>query len=244
MDFVPENDLEKALVRAVTEAAARPEFYRQLLGSDLLILGSLDGSRLQIVSVQGKGTSMHPVFSSLTRLRAYIRDKQDYLELNGRSLFEMTKGATFVLNPNSPYGKELLPGEIEALLDPQAHVAKPITLDKATKVLIGQPSDYPHDLVDALKSEFAKRPDVLAAYLVQIAFEGRDEPPHPMIGVETTGDWNTVSALIGRTAAMVNPGMLLDAAPVDRNKPYDSFTRNFLQTTPFYTSAATRAKLS
>lgn len=241
MDFVPQNDLEKALIRAVKEPAARPEFYRLLLSSDLLILGNLAGDQLQIVSTKNKaGTMVHPVFSSVPRVQAYIREKQNYLTLNGRALFQMTKGAAFVLNPNSAYGKELLPEELASLLDPDVHVAKPIVLEKETKVLIGQPAVYPHELVDALMVEFAKRPDVLNAYLVQIAFGGRDEPPHPMIGVETTGDWDQVSALIGRTAAMVSPGMLLDAAPVDRIKA-DTMTKSFLETKPFYTAAPTRA---
>src|ERR1700761_7533323 len=205
MDFVPQNDLERALVRAVKEPAARPEFYRLLLASDLLVLGNLAGDQLQIVSTKNKaGVNVHPVFSSVPRVQAYIREKQNYLTLNGHALFKMTKGAAFVLNPNSSYGKELPPEELASLLDPDAHTAKPIVLDKATQVLIGQPAVYPHDLVNALKEEFAKRPDVLNAYLVQIAFSGRDEPPHPMIGVETTGDWDSVSALIGKTAEMVS----------------------------------------
>jgi len=33
--FAPENDLESALMRAAKEPAARPEFYRLLLSSDL-----------------------------------------------------------------------------------------------------------------------------------------------------------------------------------------------------------------
>ena len=242
MDFVPQNDLENALVRAVKEPAARPEFYRLLLAADLLVLGNLAGDQLQIVSTKNKaGIMVHPVFSSVPRVQAYIHEKQNFLTLNGGALFQMTKGAAFVLNPNSAYGKELLPEELASLLDPEAHsAAKPIVLDKDTQVLIGQPAVYPHDLVNALKFEFAKRPDVLNAYLVQIAFGGRDEPPHPMIGVETTGDWNSISALIGKTAAIVSPGMLLDAAPVDRVKG-DTMTKSFLKTQPFYTAAPTSA---
>jgi hypothetical protein len=247
MAFEPENDLERTLMRAAKEPAARPEFYRLLLESDLLVLGTVDGQscdavksatvqpgqHLKIASVEINGRTSYPLFSSLTRLQAYIRTKEDFLSMKGRSLFEGTPGASFVLNPGSDYGKELLPGEVARLLDPNANTPEHITIQKPTRALIGQPSVYPHNLVNALKGEFEKRSDILAAYLVQIAFEGKTEPPHPLIGVEVTGNWNAVSAEIGRIARIVMPGALIDVAPVDRAKN-DTMTASLLKTEPFY----------
>ena len=43
MPFIPENELERALVAAVNNPAAAPEFYRLLLQSDLLVLGTVEG---------------------------------------------------------------------------------------------------------------------------------------------------------------------------------------------------------
>ena len=37
-DFTPANDLEETLVRAATDPAVRPEFYRRLLAAELYIL--------------------------------------------------------------------------------------------------------------------------------------------------------------------------------------------------------------
>ena len=43
MLFIPENELEQALVRAVKEPASAPDFYRLLLESQLLVLGTAEG---------------------------------------------------------------------------------------------------------------------------------------------------------------------------------------------------------
>ena len=45
VDFTPANDLEQTLVRAATDPAARPEFYRRLLAAELYILTEETGAR-------------------------------------------------------------------------------------------------------------------------------------------------------------------------------------------------------
>lgn len=245
MTFVPENDLERALMRAASEPPARVEFYRLLLASDLLIIGRTEhggngntrvseGENLQIMSGEQDGKPFLPVFSSLTRLQSYIRDEQSYVALNGRALFEMTDGAYLILNPGSDYGKELLPEEIKRLLDPEASRPQPITVEEPTQVLIGQPAVYPHDLVTALNNCFSANTGVTAAYLVQIAFPTASQPPHPLIGIEMTGDWNALTAEIGRASAAAAPGMLFDLVRIDRAKGQDSIGDALLKTKPFY----------
>jgi hypothetical protein len=247
MTFVPENDLETALMQAARNPAARPEFYRLLLESDLFVIGDagnrptsdtirdvLPGEHLNILSVRQGNHDAHPVFTSLTRLRTFIQDERGYLALTGRSLFEMTLGAHFILNPKSDYGKELLPSEIANCLNPVSARSRSITIDRPTNVLIGQPANYPHALIEALRIAFAARTDVLAAHLVQIAYQDRDEPPHPVIGVETLGDWQTISVEIGRIAGIVSPDLLLDVAPIDRGKAGEALTRALLSVAPFY----------
>jgi hypothetical protein len=239
MAFVPENDLEKALMRAANEPAARPDFGRQLLASDLYVIGTPDtpqnpgttrlasGEKLHLVSVEKDGRTYLPVFSSLGRLQASVSGQQGYIALNGRTLFEMTKGSHFVLNPGSDYGKELPPGEIAMLLNPGAN--KP----QATKVIIGQPAVYPHNLVNALKACFAKHKDVVSAHLVQIAFADAAQPPHPMIGVAMTGDWDSLAAEIGRVAGIAVPGLTFDMVRIEPGKAGD-IVAALAKTPPFY----------
>jgi hypothetical protein len=243
MAFVPENNLEKALMRAATEPAARPDFCNQLLASDLYVIGTpdtpqnpgamrlADGDKLHLVSVEKNGLKYLPVFSSLSRLQASVSGQQGYIAVNGRALFEMTKGSHFVLNPGSDYGKELPPGEIAMLLDP----GKPqtIKITAPTKVLVGQPAVYPHDLVNALKACFAKHKDVVSAHLVQIAFADAAQPPHPMIGVAMTGDWDSLAAEIGRVAKIAAPGITFDMMRIEPGKAGDVATA-LVKTPPFY----------
>jgi hypothetical protein len=243
MAFVPENDLEKALMRAATEPAARPDFCRQLLACDLYVIGAPDtphdpgamrlanGEKLHLVSVEKDGRKYLPVFSSLGRLTASVSGQQGYIALKGRDLFEMTRGSHFVLNPGADYGKELPAGEIAMLLDP----GKPQTvrIEAPTKVLIGQPAVYPHTLVNTLKACFAKHKDVVSAHLVQIAFPDGAQPPHPMIGVAMTGDWDSLAAEIGRVAKIAAPGITFDMMRIEPGKAGD-IAAALAKTPPFY----------
>jgi hypothetical protein len=50
-------------------------------------------------------------------------------------------------------------------------------------MMIGQPSEYPTELVDGLKELFSSMDHVERAYLIHIWDPQRDEPPHNMIGI-------------------------------------------------------------
>src|SRR5262245_48903867 len=122
------NALETALRLAATEPAHRPEFYKRLLESTIYILGQSEspagdtrtleaGEKISIQNwVRNDGSPVIPFFSSLDALQSSIDKETRYLALPARTLFEMTKGSSLVLNPKSSYGKEFLPNEIEALL--------------------------------------------------------------------------------------------------------------------------------
>lgn len=129
-EFVPANSLEQRLVEAAKDPRARPAFYRELLESDLLVLGFTNsgggdghfvaqvGDTVSIAHWTGQdGAQFIPVFSSMQRLREAISQMEKYLQLNARSLFEMTQGMPVVLNPGAAYGKEFTIEEIRGMLD-------------------------------------------------------------------------------------------------------------------------------
>src|SRR5262245_54367301 len=105
-----ENALETALRLAASDPAARPDFYRLLLESEVFVIGATahkeEGSRMldagEKIGIHNwtrkDGSPVIPFFTSLDALQRAITHPADYLKLGARSLFEITKGAALVLN--------------------------------------------------------------------------------------------------------------------------------------------------
>src|SRR6476646_3135727 len=83
--FEPVNDLEKSLMNAATNPAARPQFCRDILESSIYIINQADdklniqnnvlqaGAQLHIQSFEHNGQAWLPIFTALQRLLEYIR---------------------------------------------------------------------------------------------------------------------------------------------------------------------------
>lgn len=124
----PENELEHCLMLAASETSAQKEFYLKLLWNQLYVLtdghdASEKGSQtlemdttVQFVTFE---EGQIPVFTSTNRIfdKGVIKEEVPYISLKGQDLFSVAKGTTFILNPYSDYGKELIPEEIENLLN-------------------------------------------------------------------------------------------------------------------------------
>jgi hypothetical protein len=237
MPFISENELERALVKAVKSPASAPDFYRLLLESDLLVMGTVEGQesaseefrlapggRINLVTGVKNGGTFLPVFSSLLRMQEYVKQETRYLRVNGRALLDLTRGAPVTLNPASEYGKELTSQEVAQLLDPPVSRGHPSTI-------IGE-ADFPVALVETLRTVFAARPDIDAAWMIKVAFADRDEP-HPLVGIETPGDWPSLMQAIEAAAQQNLPGMVFDLQRIDRLRR-NSLTDALLQVPPFY----------
>ena len=236
MSFEPENALEKALLRAITDPAARPDFYRSLLESELFIVGQMasgpaeqqpepeqGGGRLMIATIEYRNKAYHPVFTALSRLRTFAPEEVQHMAIAGRTLSEASRGAHFLLNPGSECGKELSADEIAGVL---SHL-------KVPRVGVRPPKVHPKALADALSQLFARIPEVAAAYVVEIMVEGSDEPAHPLIGVDTKGDWQALSQQMGEVMKTVPLETVVDLLPIDRAAP-TGIMQALLQTPPFY----------
>lgn len=204
--FEPENQLEESLIRAARDPAHRPQFYRDLLGSDIYAItdepASTDSQesdahedrQITLQHWMGGDTSWLPIFSSLKRLQEAVQTQAGYIQINAKDFFKITSGENVVLNPNLDYGKEFTPEEIADLLDGSLFdLAVPYTIDANTEVLISQPAIFPEALSGALSRLFAANPHIQAAYLAQI-HTPQDERPHLVIGidVDAEGDWNKI----------------------------------------------------
>lgn len=58
---------------------------------------------------------------------------------------------------------------------------------RGTKILLGQPVNYPDDMVNALKEFFRKHKEVESAYLFLALREGEDNP-NLLFDIELSGD--------------------------------------------------------
>lgn len=206
-----ENRLEEALHRAAHEPAFRPEFYRLLLSEDLIALtadnnipegGQItkEDTEISLLSLNG---GVLPVFTSMLRVGdAKLEKETPVIAMEGRAFLEMTRGAKLVINPFSGFGKELLPDEVERLLDgtilSDAH--NKITVEKDTKVLLAQPQHYPTEMVNSLKIVLANQPSVKKAYLALMS-DGSEAIPHLVIAIDAdTNDFESVINEAGFTA--------------------------------------------
>lgn len=118
--------LEDLLKKAIEEPSYRPEFYNRLLTDDLTIItinNELKSNEEEImqddqIKIASFPEGQIPMFTSKERIfdQGIITDEVDVLQLTGKHLFEITQGATLVLNPYSEYGKEFLPEDVEILL--------------------------------------------------------------------------------------------------------------------------------
>jgi hypothetical protein len=202
---------EQLLEKAATEPAYRTEFYRRLLTENLYVITS-HSNLPEGASIAQEGTTLNivsfpdgkiPAFTSTERIfdKGVIQEQVEYISMKGKDLLTTLKGATVLLNPYSDYGKELIPAEIERLLDGSIfNDVQRIQIDKPTNVLIGQPAKYPLDMVNSLKKLFEERRSVKTAYLGWIHDPKSDVPPHYIIGLEMDSDSKTTVDEAGFTA--------------------------------------------
>ncbi|MBL7250179.1 enhanced serine sensitivity protein SseB C-terminal domain-containing protein [Alloalcanivorax marinus] len=190
---MPDNPLFESLKRAADDPAARPEFYRRLLTAEIFVIGHGDGSsegrgtvpagaHLSIEHWQNaEGEAVIPFFTDLEALQRAIDEEKSYLGLPARSLFEMTAGTRLVLNPRSDYGKEFHPEEVRSLLENGSnHSPETRRTEADTDVLLGQPSEYPTAMVEALQRLLTGYPEVEAAYLCLMQ-QGGESPQQSLV---------------------------------------------------------------
>jgi hypothetical protein len=236
----PENPLETALMRAGKDADARPEFYRLLMASNLFVVGDVgrpvpddrpaelrDDDLLKLAFVEREGRKYHPVFSALSRLRDFTPADKQHFCLIGRDLFVSTRGAQFVLNPGSDFGKELGPDEIAYWLSQLVGRR----MESEAKRAIVAPKKRPAMLLKALGVLFVNR-QVLSARLAEL--RGEQAAPRLVLAVETEGDWSRLKREITVAARLAMPKLDFEVIRLNPNDSRDAFTRQLLAIAPFY----------
>jgi len=201
--------------------------------SDVFVIGFTDsegegtgtipaGAKLSIVNWEkNDGTKIIPFFTSLEALQRALKEESKYVALPAKSFFEMTLGSFLMLNPASTYGKEFFPNEIHALLETgMNHAPQTRVVQKETKVLLGQPANYPSKMISALTALLSKHSDVKAAYLCLMHDPSSGEKPTLVVGFEGDQDLTEAMKQAGSVAADTAPkGELVDFAVIKRGEP-------------------------
>lgn len=247
MAFEAQNELERSLVRAASDPAHRPQFYRDLVAAKLLVVQEgvppPDGPRemtvtagisIQLQHLEYEGRPCIPVFSSLARLQEFVTEPVTYLAFDTLDFLQMTAGTGLLLNPGADYGKEITADEARSIVDgsiwrPEStHVT-----ERETQVLLGHPARYPHELVDALKRLFAKDKRVQRAWVAHFHDPSRGDPPHTLIALQASDAYEAIAAEVGVVAGSVSiPDPPVDVMPVGQGSGLDGY---FLkESKPFY----------
>jgi len=131
VEFEPANDLEQTLVRAATDPAARPDFYRRLLVAEIYVLAEdvqlADGQTSKaaagdaaFITWESPSGPYVPLFSSRARVDEIGRLRErtyGFVALQGKIAFARLareKRAAF-LNPGFASGKQFGPDVIDRL---------------------------------------------------------------------------------------------------------------------------------
>lgn len=233
-----DQSLESLLKLAATESIHRTAFFRALLDATVLVLvddAELRGEEGEMTFTAGDGVnilhwekqdgeSVIPFFTSVEVLQQALdiaedqsidTEKQPFIAMPVRVLFEMTQGAHLFLNPKSEHGKEFWPQEVAMLLE-NGGLAQPaeMVVDKESQILLGQPEEYPAAMVDALIQLFSQRKPVRRAFLALMHDKSVDEKPNLLIGLEVDDSDDEIDQLI-QEAGNVASDHAPDDGPVD-----------------------------
>lgn len=112
-------ELQRLLEASIKDFRAEPAFLRALLDAPLFVhIPKVEPpGRRQFVMFKSPvdGQYVIPVFSDQAKADWAAQGNVHVLEMNGRALFDLARGATFVLDPNDNWCT-LYPEEIERLL--------------------------------------------------------------------------------------------------------------------------------
>lgn len=255
-----EKILEELLIQACASPHQRPKFLEDLLNAQIYCLGKTEGDVIEEKLVEGShvelmqfqdenGEAYIPFFTSLEKLQKAIHEEQSYLKISTESLFQLTLGTQLVLNPYSEYGKVFTPQEVEKLLNGNyGSFIESYEYKEDTEILLSQPFQYPHEMVNELKKLLEIIPQVKAAYLAQMHDPQRDPEPTLLIGFETAPldeiKFQRIKNQIGHVAyESLLEKRLIDLMHLDENNALEGVSKYLKQhTQPFYVKPKEKKK--
>lgn len=183
--MISPGQLDQLMQLALADKAAEPAFFRALLDATVYAHTPRTdhGGRLRLIQfpLPDSGRMVLPFFSDETQARTAAGTAATVVVLTGRQLFELTRGATLMLNPNST-SCTLYPEEIAALLDHgEVAVVDQAELTEPHPMQFREPDPAPSWLIDPLIALYARLPSVEMAFVVE--FRPSDDPDPAHVGL-------------------------------------------------------------
>ncbi len=246
--FEAQNALERSLVKAANDVDHRLLFYKDFVQSDIFIAQPRRGPSekagrvtvpeartIQISKMEFDGKQYIPIFSSLPRLQAALPGEASYIGINALEFLKITQGSAFLLNPGSDYGKEISAEEAASIVDGSIWQRnEPLVLPESTRVMLGEPANYPSELVEALSCLFKTKRQVKRAWLAHVFIPERSEKGHTLVAIDAGDGFGEVLAEAGVAIARdVNiPDPPVDFLPITDGRGIQEYFTN--DTKPFY----------
>lgn len=173
---------EQALARARESADAEAEFFRLLLDATLYAHAPLsdDHPRLRLLMLRHPdGYDAVPLFTDIEQAHAAAQGAARVLHGTGRTMLELTRGATVMLNPNRE-ACLLFPEEITTLLE-SGFVAR-IAFEEvgsSLQALFRVADNPPPWVIRTLRRALAAMHGVFEAYVVEM--RRMDPPDSPVV---------------------------------------------------------------
>lgn len=212
-------DLERLFAAAIENREAEPAFFHALLDSVVYVHAALAQragySRFVLFRSPDDGTFVLPVFTDEPKALFAARGNVRVEAINGRALFELTRGTTIMLNPNDTRCT-LYPEEISGLLD-KGTILPVLKLDPTpdfTTRLYALPA-LPAAVVRPLKAVLPGISNVDVAYIAGVHGTAPAEPDGLLILLQTdgsAGDRTARAVNIGLNEAIPDPPWVVDIA--------------------------------
>ncbi|MBI3316922.1 MAG: enhanced serine sensitivity protein SseB C-terminal domain-containing protein [Candidatus Omnitrophica bacterium] len=198
----PGEKLEALIKKASRNPSAVPDFYRAFLEGELYVIGKalgpaqisgdgdkfVEGGEIQFNLFDIEGQKQICAYSSLKILTQSIQEQTTYVRMKTRDFLEMLEPESlFILNAGAPVGKKFTWQEIEDLRSGKIFEVLEFNLRQGEKLILGQPAQPPQKTLEALQAYFSSHLDIECAYLGQVFYTERKEPPHCVIGLRLKG---------------------------------------------------------
>jgi len=223
MPFEPQNKLEETLIQAASNPSARPGFFKTLLESEIFVVQ--DDAAIEIDEI-----SYQPIYSAPIRAKS----EANAVAAKAKEFLESTRGTDLILNPGSTYASTFSAEEIGDLLDGAIWLPKDEEVkERESQIMLGQPANYPMELVETLKRFFQRRDEVKRAWLGHIFDPLSDESAHSLVAIEVDDNWDEISSQTGTVASAVKiPDPPVDILQISGNGGIEDYFLNDVE--PFY----------